>query len=353
MSNRPAALRSLCAALTLLPGAAAAAPSFDWSAIALGTVAQAAPRKPGQGAWDAIGGYALSGTAQDTTDTGIRYGVTLRVGSGDYGASGDRPGHNRKITVNEMFLFFDTAWGRLRLGDEDGAADRAVDLLPILVGGQMAGDWTAAVRTPPPAGWQGRDSDDATKLVYQTPRLAGAQLGISFAPRRTSLVEEIRRDLNGQAERDFVELGGNYRGDAGPLSYELGVAWNHGRSNRPWIADTSDVTVAGLLLYGGFSVGVSWFDNGDSGRPVGTLQTGGATVQGTYENGPYGLTLFWHRSEVRQALTYHAYGIGTQWAAVADLLTVGLDLVRTRASRPAPLPREAGHVATLTARLTF
>jgi hypothetical protein len=338
-------------ALALAAGGAAADPAFQLSGIAQATFARAVPVKPPR--YAAIAGYSLSGTADDTSDTGIHYGATVRVGSGDYGQSDDSPGHNEKVGLNEAFLFAETAWGRFRLGDDDGAADRATDLLPTLVGGEMSGDWLDAIRTPAPAGYLGRDSDDATKLLYQTPRLLGLQLGVSYAPQRHSLGEDIVTPSGGLHERNLVEVALNERGDAGPLSYELGVAYSRGQSKVAGVAGTKAVSAAGLLIYGGFSLGAVWFDNADSAQPRHTGQTGGATVQGTYQNGPYGLTLFWHQSQVRDDFTMRAYGIGAEWDLLPEHFKIGVDLIRTEARRPAPNPDEAGHVLSVTLRTLF
>lgn len=350
-----AALLALLTAPTLLvSGPARAEGQFTASGIAQVTIARAAPTKPPRTA--EIAGYSLSGSYENTTETGIRWGLTTRIGSGDYGQGDDAPGHNAKVALNEVFLFADTVYGRFRLGDDDGAADRATDLLPTLVGGEITGDLPDALRTPP-VGYIGRDSDDATKLLYQTPRLLGLQLGVSYAPRRHSLGEDIVHPGGGLHERNLYEVALNYRGDAGPVSYELGTAYTHGSSRSPGIAGTNAITAAALLLYGGFSLGAVWFDNHDSALSRQTGSAGGATVQGTYQNGPYGLTLFWHQSETPDDsgadTTVRAYGLGLEYEVLPEHLKVGLDVARTEARRPSPLPDESGHVLSITLRTNF
>ena len=348
---------ALLALLTTAPSVQAEA-QFTASGIAQATFARVVPVKPPRFA--AIAGYALTGSFEDTTETGIRWGLTTRIGSGDFGRSDDAPGHNEKVALNEIFLFADTVYGRFRLGDDDGAADRATDLLPTLVGGELTGDLPDTLRTRP-AGHIGRDSDDATKFLYQTPRLLGLQLGLSYAPRRHSLGEEIVHPGGGLHERHLYEAALNYRGDAGPLSYELGAAYSHGSSKSPGIAGTDAISAAALLLYGGFSLGAIWFDNRDSAQPRGSRGTGGATVQGTYQNGPYGLTLFWHQSDAAPAAqaavtaptTVRADGLGLEYEVLPEHLKIGLDLARTEARRRAPAPDESGHVLSLTLRTRF
>ncbi|HYE49838.1 MAG TPA: porin [Azospirillaceae bacterium] len=345
-------LHALALAAAALAPPAAAEPQVSWSAVGQAAGSWANRTEPGAGRWDAFAGYQLEGTAEDVSDSGITYGATAKVGSGDYEESGQRPGNNAKLTVNEAYLFAVTAYGRFRLGDEDGAADRAVDVLPTLVGGQMSGFWTEAAAVAPPAGYLGRDSDDATKIFYETPDALPVTLGVSYAPKRKSLVEDIEDPSDIAPEDDFLELALGYRGEAGPWTYELGLAWNRAEAGRPGLKDTEAVTLAGLATYGGFSVGAAWFDNGRSGRAKGAPggDTGGLTVQGTYENGPYGLTLFWHGSEVERVVDYEARGLGLSWR-VAEAVTLGADLVHWKAKEPAG--RSDGLVALGVVEVSF
>lgn len=332
--------------------AQAAETSFEWRAVGQAAGSYATDPPPRAERWDAFAGYGVTGDFAVTTDSGLKLGLTATIGSGDYEKSLDRPGNNEKVTLSELFLDVTSAYGRVKLGDEDGAAKRAVDLLPILVGGQMDGFWTRMPGARPPQYHLGRDSDDATKILYETPRLAGARAGLSYAPERDSLVEDIKEASLLPAEEDFWELGLNYRGDAGAWSYELAAGYGRGQSDTPGIADTESVKLAGLLLYGGFSLGALWYDDGDSGRPTGRFDTSGYTLQGTYENGPYGATLFWHDSEAEGLADYRAYGLGLSWR-VRETMTLGLDLVRVDNDLATPARGQDGWVGTLVAEVRF
>ncbi|MBB6254859.1 porin [Nitrospirillum iridis] len=365
MSRRLLTLRAASAALGALLAPwtpARASADYHLSGVVQGGVVGTDTPAAGNAHWDPFGAYAVTGGVETVTDSGVTYGATLRVGSGNTGRSTDRPGNADKIGIDQVYVYAAGGWGKVRLGQNWGASERATDLLPLLVGGEMDGFWTQSGRVRPPGAvlgraYAGRDSDDAAKVDYETPRLFGLKAGFSFAPERRAFGQDIVGPYAIPAETNFWEGAANYRGDWGPVQYEAGLAYNHADAAHGWLEDTQTVTLAGGLTYGGFTVGAVLFDDGDSGLPrdrpaSGPGDTRGATLQGTYENGPYGLTLFWHGSETERLTTYRAYGLGLSWKVRADT-TVGLDLIRWTADLDAGNPdattagrHPTGNVAT-------
>lgn len=315
---RPLSVAALALFATL--PAAGETVTFDWRGVG-----QAALVRSGAG-HDVFGAYAVTGEGKLAIDTGLDLSLTATLGSGDYQKSLDRPGRNDQLTANELFLTLNSPWGRLRLGDEDGAAKRAVDLLPLLAGGQVDGLWTEIAAIAPSLDHLGRDSDDATKLLYETPRIGGLRLGLSYAPRRDSLVEDIARQTPGRLDRNLWEVGVNYQGDAGALSYELAAGYVTADSRNPALGDTDSLKLAALLLYGGFSGGVVLVADGDSGRARDDDAVS-TTLQVAYENGPYGATLWWQGVDLDISRDYDAYGLGLSWRIV-DQTSLSLDAVR-------------------------
>jgi hypothetical protein len=372
----PRSLRPLVPLALCLAAGPALADQPDFFISGIGHAAGAYATSPagtpaGSGdRWSAYAGYGVTGEMEVTTDSGIRYGLSGTIGSGDYERSLTRPGTNEVVTVSEAYLFVTSAWGSLRIGDEDGAAKRAVDLLPLIGGGQVDGYWTGIAGARPLLDHLGRTSDDATKVLYETPRLLGLRAGLSYAPERDSLVEDID-DLGFiPAEDDFWEAGLNYRGERGPVEYELavGYAWADGGTAPapggsggglpvvPVAAQgTEQLTLAALAFYGGFSLSGQWF-TGEVGLPgVGTSSGSdidGWTLFGSYENGPYGIALWSHGQEVDRRSDHVSYGVGLSWAVRREL-TLGLDAVRYE-NDPTGLARaEKGTAIQLSATARF
>src|SRR3546814_6096360 len=75
-------------------------------------------------------------------------------------------------------------------------------------------NWTSASSRfySNPAEDFGRDTSDATKIAYITPRYAGLQLGVSFSPDRNEDGRFRDSDNNG-SEQSYWELGANYRSE--------------------------------------------------------------------------------------------------------------------------------------------
>lgn len=354
----PAVLAALAplaplAPLALTPAAARAETAVSWRGV--GELAGAyALDRPGT-AGDRSGlyaAYALTGEVEHTTDSGLGLGVVATLGSGDYERSLTRPGTTEKATLNEAYLYLISAYGQLRLGDEDGAAKRAVDLLPLIGGGQMDGLWTGLAGSAPPVDHLGRDSDDATKILYETPRLLGLRAGVSYAPERQSLVEDIAAQSPVPEEEGFWELGLNYRADAGSWSYELAVGYGFADSGGPNLAETETLKLAGLAIYGGFALGAVWFTEEVGLTPGRATEQDGATLMGSYENGPYGLALWVQDAEVEGVRAWRAYGAGLSWR-FSEVATLGLDLVRFDTDPAGPAPERTGTVAQLSVTAKF
>lgn len=352
-SGRSLALSAAALALVAAAAPAVAETAFDMRGAAELAGVRAFDRPAARG--DRHGlyvGYALTGEVEHTTDSGLTFGFVGTLGSGDYERSLTRPGDNADITLNEAYFQFVSAWGQVRLGDEDGAAKRAVDLLPLIGGGQMDGLWSGLSGAKAPVDHLGRDSDDATKLLYETPRVLGLRLGVSYAPERQSVFENIARRSPVPAEKDFWEFGLNYRGDADAWSYELAAGYGFADAGAARLAQTETLKLAGLVGYGGFSVGAVWFLDEVGRRPGGASDQQGLTLMGSYENGPYGIALWAQDLDVDTVSERRSYGLGLSWRFAGET-TLGLDLVRFDDDPTGPAPERTGSLAQLAVAVRF
>lgn len=346
-------LATVSAACLVGPSMAKAETMFDWRGVVELAGVHAFDRPvPAGSRGGFFAAYGMTGEVEHMTDSGLVIGLVGTIGSGDYERSLTRPGTNERFTLNEAYLHLTSAWGQVRLGDEDGAAKRAVDLLPLIGGGQMDGLWTGLAGAAPPVDHLGRDSDDATKLLYETPRLLGLRAGVSYAPERQSLVEDIARRSTVPKEEDFWEFGLNWRTDAGAWSYELALGYGFADGGGLNRAGTETLKLGGLAIYGGFAIGTVWFTEEVGLTPGRASERAGVTLMGSYENGPYGLALWAQDAEVSGGEERRAYGAGLSWRFREDA-TLGLDLIRFADDPAGPGPERRGTLAQVALTAMF
>jgi outer membrane protein OmpU len=171
--------------------------------------------------------------ASGTADNGVQYGsiVEIEVGSG-YNTS--------DVFADEVMFFTSGAFGRIELGQEDGAEDvMHVDASNIAAGtGGIDGDVPNLPSVGGVAGWEVTDSSDATKASYFTPRVGGFQLGGSYAP-------EYEPDAPSGVDNDGFGngfgVGANWTGAFAGLDLTIDAVGSFAENEDPTLADTRDI----------------------------------------------------------------------------------------------------------------
>ncbi|CAN0484488.1 unnamed protein product, partial [Laminaria digitata] len=128
----------------------------------------------------------ISGTT--TLDNGIEVGVRVELEA-------------QTITdqIDEHYVWIENTdvWGRIEMGDRDGADNKMNVLAPFVFGSAIVGVQTIMLASAP--GTAGASSfgstnsaqvpivvpglsGDSTKITYYTPMFSGVQLGISYTP---------------------------------------------------------------------------------------------------------------------------------------------------------------------------
>ena len=211
-------------------------------------------------------------------------------------------------TADEVTLTFSGSWGQLFFGSDDGPADtmktgakRAVSDAGT---GGVGGDWrrwvnytTASTRV-----WTNaedvRDTSDATKIAYITPRFAGFQAGVSFSPDRDTDGRYRDPDNNG-TEQSWWELGINYDQKfdqfriRASLTGDLADNENTARNDtRNWYAGTT-------LSFGGFSLGGGYGRENERGlaKTTSNGDISGWDVGLGYEMGAWNFGLSYYRTK--------------------------------------------------------
>ena len=187
-----------------------------------------------------------------TTNSGIIYGSYLEIAVGSNGSRNQ----NANAFVDEVNLFFTGDFGRVGLGQQDGAED------VMFVGAEDAQSGTGGIDGDTrnlATVISVQNTGDATKANYFTPRVAGFQLGASFTP-DTGDNLGIKNDANVE---NSLGVGSNWVGafgDARLVLSAVGIVGNgesRGFSNGS-LGNVADYSVGGLLGFGGLSFGATW-----------------------------------------------------------------------------------------------
>src|SRR5688572_11661192 len=135
--------------------------------------------------------------ADGKADNGLLYGAKVELQNstgGDDAAS---------VGADEASVYLGGTWGRIELGDFDGAADTLAIYAPVIGMEQIDGDAydfltvgspeTGTIYGAPPMGSlvQAPDAGDSTKVMYITPRFAGFQGGVSYATQSDSEAQDV------------------------------------------------------------------------------------------------------------------------------------------------------------------
>jgi hypothetical protein len=171
---------------------------------------------------------------------------------------------------DEVWTWLEGNWGRIQLGDKDGAEDQMIydaGLTQSGVGG-IDGDvdrWFNNVGNA--ASFPDiSDTSDATKVTYYTPRIAGIQVGASFTPQTNSSGQDVADDTPGgsSAFENHVGVGINYKETFNNVDVGIAAVGAFGDAVNQDREDAGAWAVGGFVGYAGFTLGASYGDNGDT-----------------------------------------------------------------------------------------
>lgn len=238
-------------------------------------------------------------------DNGLGYGAVVEL-EADVNADADGEGLN----ADKTYLFLESNFGRVELGSTwSPTKTMRVDASNFSHGtGGVDGDFydfvagTGGFLVAPdlPLDQTGA-TEDASKIVYYTPRFSGFQFGLSFAPDsgNTGTASGFSTDANaGQAE-NVIDAGINYTGQFDQVGLAASATGSFGESE---VATTDDLAAYALglnLSYLGFTVGGSYGDADDSLQLTGANGNNDFWNVGLgYETGPFGASISYFNSEV-------------------------------------------------------
>jgi outer membrane protein OmpU len=276
--------------------------------------------------------------ADGKADNGLLYGakIELQNSTGGAGASG--------VGTDEASVYLGGTWGRIELGDFDGAADTLKIYAPLVGTEQIDGDYGdfAAVTDPatgldfggqPSFGIHIPNSGDATKVMYLTPRFAGFQAGVSYTPESGSEAQDVVKFKNTAGYKDWIDGGVNYTGTFAGFSVALGatVSSATGKTATPVGASLEDFTawnVGAQVGFGGFLIGGGYVDADDFNVPTGATGADQSVWHAgvSYTAGPVAVGASYMDAEGYKsaggtyASDYKAYGVGAAYTLAPGLV---------------------------------
>ena len=202
----------------------------------------------------------LKFSATGKTDSGMKWGAVYELALDDAQSNG-------KAGADEAGIYMSGSWGKLEIGNNDGAADKMqIDggLELNTIGSNVIG---AFFKTRGSNSLRGEDginvgeNSDETKLTYYTPRVSGFQAGVSYGPNAGAKGTNADIDGNGKGQ-GFWEAGVTYKGKTASMKYEVAAVATH-------IYDGDDDFggdgwgIGGTIESGAFSASAGYSENSD------------------------------------------------------------------------------------------
>jgi porin-like protein len=151
--------------------------------------------------------------------------------------AGDNYGND---ILEKAYAYWQTAYGRLEVGQQDGAAYKLEATGPLVAGPPAIDDANVTFFVDPTTGkaftnfFPVRTGVFATfndaKISYYSPRLIDLQVGVSFTPSETKGVPFLSHADNGpNRQRNIIEAGANYAHGYGRLTLHAyaGIVFGH------------------------------------------------------------------------------------------------------------------------------
>jgi hypothetical protein len=282
--------------------------------------------------------------ADGKADNGLLYGTKVELQTAGTGPNGTS---NNGVTTDEASVYIAGFWGRVELGDFDGASDTLAIYAPLVGVEGIDGDYADFItntgvingvsvemgRQP----WGGiiknPDSSDATKVMYLTPRFSGFQAGFSYTPENGDEGQSVVGLKNTSGYSDFLEYGINYTGDFSGVTVAASATGTsgNGRGTVGAVAGLKDFSawqVGAQVGYAGFKLGGGYVDADNFNVPVRT-DSGDQHAWhagASYTTGPIAVGLTYadaegyKRAPGTYADQYQVYGVSGAYTLAPGLL---------------------------------
>ncbi len=252
------------------------------------------------------------------SDAGIGYGGEI-VLEADTTEDSDSQGTNAARTS----IYLDGNWGRVVMGSTTGVTTMKVDASTIArATGGVDGDWTyfttpvaslSYIATPDLVldyggvnnAFGNESKENLNKISYYSPKFSGFQAGVTYIP-------DSENRGQGASGLDFTKTSGQadniwqgaltYEGKFDQVGVALAATGERGTADLNGVEDLRTWNVGAKLTYMGFALAGSYGDWSDSLRTLngGLDNSHYWTVGGSYEMGPYGVSVTYLDSQYAQ-----------------------------------------------------
>jgi outer membrane protein OmpU len=333
--------------------------------------------------------------ADGKADNGLLYGAKVELQNSTPTTQGS---NSTGIGTDEASVYLAGTWGRLELGDFDGAADTLAIYAPLVGIEQVDGDaYDFLVNTPTTGTRAGfnlgglpngtivklPDSGDATKIMYITPRFAGFQAGASYATQGGSEAQDVVGFDNVGGYKDFWEAGVNWTGEFAGFSLAAGATTSGATGqDTPFVGrsleDFWTWQAGGQVGFAGFKFGGGYYDGGDfnkvSGAPNASGDSSAWHLGASYTAGPFAVGVTYAEAQgykgsptigaaavtsATYASDYKTYGGGVAYTLApglvlqGDLMYVDEKLRNFSQTGVISTADNEGYVAVISTRLNF
>ncbi|MEM7751087.1 MAG: porin [Pseudomonadota bacterium] len=243
--------------------------------------------------FDVKSDVAVSFLPEITLDNGLQFGAVVELDGQDG-------------TISDSYLFVDAAFGTIQIGSTTSAGYEmfysAPDASLLGTNDGSSGDFipfdeqAGAVFVGNDSGLGTLNStfiengananDNADRINYFTPRIAGFQLGLSYA-RDPNASSNAQVDLNNDPLNNLFDVGLNYVQELGPV--ELAVAGRWGTASDDTVGGNNpQIWGAGAnVSYAGFTVGGSFAEQNNTPLSDGQAYDVGVS----YATGPWEMSV--------------------------------------------------------------
>ena len=251
---------------------------------------------------DSVAGGQVFLVPSHTTDNGLKFGAYLELEA----HAGER---NAGAEVDEAALFFKTGFGELLIGKADTPGNHLQFGAPDSLGPDTNFSGLSSAELPSLLQFSNihstvRVGDDLlrgslgstfvsnagehtpVRLSYYSPRMAGFQLGASYAPDSSGSLRN---------RQDFFDIAANYTTSFAGVDAGISAKWGTA-DNTAVPAATPEYWGVGVnLAYGNFAVGGSYAES--SGSALGATDGQAFDIGASYQSGRFGLSINYLQGE--------------------------------------------------------